>query len=537
MYENLEKLISEGDFKEALYEFQDEYFHIDEQSGKDAARLCVLEGTIWEALNDGAAELNALSRGLLYDYTNYEIYYMMGLYYKTINVNWAYLCMEMALNYCSVPEDRAVVESSFDEVKKLPGVRVRNTSVMILSYNDPELCRLSIEALEKYVALDSADIVVVDNASTQKETIDYLRKKKSSSKLKFSLIESSENLGFPKGCNLGAKNCDPENDIFFLNNDAVITPLSLFFMRMGLYDNRNVGAVSALSNSASLQEISSDEIKDFIENSLEAHPALYTHEQKESLKRVQEAFLTDNKRPWHKNCLPEDAITVFELFAASKSTFMQNPYIRTFRLTGFAVLISREAVNSVAADGMVFDELYSPGYFEDDDLGIRISLAGFEQYICKNSFVYHNGGDGFSGHNDAMEKGRNKFKGKWEFDVWEYSLPWVSACDEVIRLCNEKKGILKVLDLSCGMGANASYIKNKVSNVYICGICPNVFAAGIAQNIVDEAYFGNPNTIRIPDGNHSFDIVIAERAIACKPQIYRYLKADGEYIGDDRFSL
>ncbi len=512
MFDKLSDLISRGELQDALYEFQDEYFHINERTPSEAARLCVLEASIWEGLNDGTAELNALYNGLHYDQTNYEIYYMLGLYYMNINVNWAYLCLEMALDYCTDDGDVQIIESSFDMVRNRPDCRVRNTSVMILSYNDLELIQMCIDAINKYAPARS-EIVVVDNASTEEGVIDYLKEASRTSRLNFTLVLNDENLGFPAGCNLGAKKCAPGNDIFFLNNDAIVTPLSLFWLRMGLYDNRNVGATSAFSNSASLQEIDALSFKPFVDD-----------------KKVFEA-----EGAWHKKLGAARAYKAFEDYASERVPVYINPYVKSFRLTGFALLLSREAIFAVAPDLQVFDEFFSPGYFEDDDLGIRLSSAGFQEYICKNSYIYHNGGDGFEGHADAMEKGREKFESKWEFDIWSYSLPWESACEEVIRLAKEKKGMLRVLDFSCGLGANASYIKSRTTNVFIAGVCANSFAAAVAGNIADETAFGDANTTRLPWDDHSFDAVIAEKAYVSRGQIGRFLSPDGISICEDKY--
>ena len=513
MFDKLSELVSQGELQDALYEFQEEYFHIDERTPVEAAKLCVLEASIWEGLNDGTAQLTALYRGLSYDYTNYEIFYMLGLHYMNINVNWAYLCFETALDYCTSDEDRQVIESSFDMVRNAPGMRVRGTSIMILSYNDLDLIKMCIESVEKYAPSRGTEIVVVDNASTEAGVTEYLKSAEGSSRFPFKLVISSENLGFPAGCNLGTANCDPENDIFFLNNDAVLTPLSLFWLRMGLYDNRNVGATSAFSNSVSLQEIGEDSFKPYFS----------------------EDYAGDPEKPWHKKLTPDAAYKVFGNYVSDRIPVFSNPYIKFFRLTGFALLISNDALFTVAPDGKVFDEVFSPGYFEDDDLGIRLAIAGYEQYICKNSFIYHNGGGGFAGHSDAMERGREKFENKWGFDVWSYSLPWQSACDEVIRLAKEKNGVLNVLDFSCGLGANASYIKSMASNVNIAGVCANSFAAGIAENIADEVAFGDANTTRLPWADHSFDAVIAEKAFVSRGQIGRFITAGGESICEDKF--
>ena len=111
MYEKLTELIATGDYREALYEFQEEYLHISEKEPKDAAKLCLLEASLWEALADSTAEYDAIARGIAYDGGNYELFYMLGLYYADINVNQAYLAFEAALTYCMDENDREVIKN------------------------------------------------------------------------------------------------------------------------------------------------------------------------------------------------------------------------------------------------------------------------------------------------------------------------------------------------------------------------------------------------------------------------------------------
>ncbi len=505
MYEKLEKLINEGDYNEALYEFQNEFMKIDSQRDEDAARLCVLEASLWECLENSYAEYEAISRGFKYDQGNYELFYMLGLYYREINVDQAFLCMQMALHYCD-NEDKSDILYALNELKNDSALRVRKTSIMVLSYNDLEIMKMCIESIEKYVPKDSYELVIVDNASTEEGVCGYLRERRDSADYTFKLIESDENLGFPKGCNLGAEACDKENDIFFLNNDAVLTQNSLFWLRMGLYENRNVGACSGMSNSASLQEIEPAEFEIYAGQSLDKN--------------------------WHKNMDVEKSVSIFKGYANDHSLPKRKPYKRAFRLTGYALLVSRDALEVVASDGKVFDELFSPGYFEDDDLGIRIARAGFEQYVCDNSFIYHNGGSGFAGHNDAMEKSRQKFRDKWGFDVWAYSLPWDEAVSKVIALYNDKNKPLRVIDFACGLGTTGAYLKYIIPDIYVAGVCVNSFAASVAKNMIDDVSWGNLNTAFLPWNEHSFDVAIIEREFVCKLKASQYLLENGIIIDD-----
>ncbi|MBQ3798643.1 MAG: glycosyltransferase [Butyrivibrio sp.] len=513
MYEQLKEYIVQNEYKKALYELQEEYLCLQEKSDEEAANLFILEATLWEALADSAAEFDAIQKGLYYDNTNYELYYMLGLYFININVNWAYLCMEMALFYCKDEDDHAVIESSFEEIKNRKGIRVKNTSIMILSYNDLGLVKECIASIEEQLPKGSFEIVVVDNSSTEKGVIEYLREKRDNADYDFKLIESSENLGFPKGCNLGANACRKENDILFLNNDAVLTPLSLFWLRMGLYDSRNVGATGPLSNSASLQEVDISEFADLIPEDIS-----------------EKAKAEDVK--WHKLMPFSEALEIFKEYSSRRSVPLDIPYQRAFRLTGFALLLSRNAIREIEEDGCIFDESFSPGYFEDDDLGIRLAKAGFEQYICLNSFVYHNGGSGFEGHNNAMEAGRERFRAKWGFDVWGYCLPLEEACEKVLEEAKKHKRPLRVIDFSCGFGANAAYLKEKCKGIFVAGVCRTSEEAGIAGLIADECIYGDPNTIRLPWPDHTFDVVIADSEYVSRGQAGRCLAPGGLWFGD-----
>ena len=509
MYERLQELISSGDYKEALYEFQEEFLHIDRQTDEDAARLCLLEASLWEVLEDSFAEFDAIARGMKYDPQNYELFYMLGLFYKDVNINKAYLCVQQALLYCEVPEDAAAIRDMLFELEKDCSLRVKKLSIMVLSYNDPELLKKCIESIENTCFLEDTEVVVVDNNSTDEMVKEYLREKEGSASYVFKLIENKENMGFPLGCNLGAKNCDKDRDILFLNNDAVLMPNAVFFLRMGLYEDRNVGAVSALSNSASLQEIEPKQFEKYAGKEL--------------------------GQLWHKELSLEESLRIFNSYSKAMSIPKHDPYIRRFRLTGFALMVSKEALDVVAPERDVFDGLFSPGYFEDDDLGMRLARAGFMQLVCDNSFIYHHGGGGFEGHNDAMEKGRQKFIDKWGFDVWGYSLHWDEACKAIVELYNERKEPLRVIDFTCGFGATASFLKHEIPDIYVAGVCKAPFAASIAGNMADSVAWGDLNLCRLPWKNHSFDVALIDRTDVCKVRASQFIKQNGIIIDEEFF--
>ena len=115
-------------------------------------------------------------------------------------------------------------------------------SIIILKYKTKDLttdCINSItEQYKKELDENKFEIVVVDNNSEDGsfETISNLKAAISNLKV----IESKENLGFGKGCNLGAKHANGEY-LLFLNSDTLIKDQGFVKMVDYLKKNENIG--------------------------------------------------------------------------------------------------------------------------------------------------------------------------------------------------------------------------------------------------------------------------------------------------------
>jgi GT2 family glycosyltransferase len=85
----------------------------------------------------------------------------------------------------------------------------------------------------------------------------------------------------------------------------------------------------------------------------------------------------------------------------------------------------------------LFDEAFSPGYFEDDDYCIRTRRAGYRLTLCLDAFVHH----AHEGTFRSMDRGtigqviaRNKcyFESKWGV-TWTGSEGQYAYIDEAVR--------------------------------------------------------------------------------------------------------
>lgn len=466
MVEEIAKMIAEGRGREAAQAITRA-----KQEGKAGSDWIVLEAEL--AVTEGRIEeaRRLLAAGLEQDPEHSEFFVVLGETYSFENSNLAYLCFEQALLYCQKEEDEEMICAVMEEMRKRCGFRVRETSFLIVSYNDRELMKECVSAIRKSVRRGTYEIVVVDNRSTD-GVQKWLR-----DQLDIRLIENGRNVGYPTGMNIAYRACRKENDIFMLNNDAVLTPNAYFWLRMALYAGREVGAVGPMSNEASGQTIS---------------PAPAT---------MEETFL----------------------LAKGINLPSENPCEEALSLTGFAVLIGAEAAKSVSMEKDIMDDRYSPAYFEDDDLSVRILYAGYRNRIVHNALVYHKGGSGFPEGNvkeeeekvpaqakmELLQKSRKQFVDKWGFDIWAYKGVWTDFADVIDK---EQNAPIRILELDCGMGANLCYLQYRFPESVCVGIDRSPLAVGLGKRAADLRY-GDCETFAFPWRKHSFDYIFAVDAL------------------------
>ncbi len=264
-----------------------------------------------------------------------ELYIQMGDEFSKTNINQAYLCYEQASSLCEG-------DKYSEAIKKMNSCRlskdfyVHPTSFVILSYNSKDIMIECLEAIRNTCTKGSYEVVVVDSNSTD-GIREWLQEQND-----IKLILNDKFDGFAAGCNHGAKIAEVDNDIYLLNNDAIVTPRSLFYMRLALYSNEKIGAVGPVSSN------------------------------------VGEENLYDKVQRSHDEWM---------ILADSINCPSLNPIQYSHWLQGHALLIKRRVCDEV---GML-DTDFKFGGYEDTEYGIRLSMLGYQLAVCKNAFVYHYG--------------------------------------------------------------------------------------------------------------------------------------------------
>jgi GT2 family glycosyltransferase len=239
-------------------------------------------------------------------------------------------------------------------------------SIIIPCFNQLEFTRQCVAALIRHTRLPW-ELIAVDNGSTD-GTATYLAGVQDASAVRVEVITNPANRGFPAACNQGIKAARGDY-IVLLNNDVVITDAWLDQLVALAKSDAAIGMTGPMSNYASPPQL------------VEQVP--YT-----------------NMAEMHR-------------FASRWRTEHRGQWLTTSKLSGFCLLIKRRVLEAVGG----FDERFGIGFFDDDDLAMRVTQAGFTLAVAHDLFVHHFGSRTFAGAGvDAealLAENRSKFAAKW----------------------------------------------------------------------------------------------------------------------------
>ncbi|MBU3076087.1 glycosyltransferase [Clostridium estertheticum] len=333
----------------------------------------------------------------------------------------------------------------------------RKTSIIILTYNNLVYNRICVDSIRKYTKENTYEIIVVDNNSTD-GTREWLKEQKD-----IKAILNDENVGFPKGCNIGIESSDKENDILLLNNDTVVTPRWLDNLKECLYSDDKVGSTGSITNNCS-----------------------------------------------NYQSISVPYIDVNDMIPFTEATNISNPnkWEQKVRLVAFCMLIKRDVLNKIG----IMDERFTPGNFEDDDLCMRIIEAGYKMMLCNDSFIHHFGSSSFSKDyikfSNVLSTNRKKLEDKWGFNS---NVSSTLKFDIIDRINEPKENELNILEFDCGLGATLLKLKYQYPNAKVYGIETNPNIAKLSEKILEvmsEEFEENYKMNFKKDKSNFFDYII-----------------------------
>ncbi len=211
---------------------------------------------------------------------------------------------------------------------------MKKIAIITLTYNKlEEATKPFLESLYKFTDEENFDLILVENGSKD-GTREYLEEFKNT-KSNVTLIVNDENLGYSKGNNQGLREVlNKDYDyIGLLNNDILFTP-NWLFDTLKIFDlNPEIGMISPR-----IQKKCNFNSKNYLE-----HYKKYLSKFKGDYKQVLEPLFC-------------------------------------------CVLIKKEVFDKIG----LFDENFTPAFFEDNDLSFRAMYQGYLLVYSNSTFVFHN---------------------------------------------------------------------------------------------------------------------------------------------------
>ncbi len=220
--------------------------------------LCFSAAFLYHAIGKRDTEFLYIKAGFTLNHRSPELFMALADYYSVVNAQQCLICLYQALFYAKMQGKNDTAERVKVLIAALSnkGIEVPKTSFVILSFNTLGYIRQCLDSIKETVPLDRCQIIVVDNASTD-GSVEYLR-----SLDWITLVENKDNRGFPGGCNDGIAVSDSNNDIYLLNSDTILPLNAFFWLKMGLYENENIGSTGSITNyAANNQAVKNDDWK------------------------------------------------------------------------------------------------------------------------------------------------------------------------------------------------------------------------------------------------------------------------------------
>jgi GT2 family glycosyltransferase/tetratricopeptide (TPR) repeat protein len=254
-----------------------------------------------------------------------------------------------------------------DWFMQAPPVGDEPASLLILCCNEAEVTRQCLESVLRHTR-PPYELVLVDNGSGDDTPalLEAIKGREGPDRVE--VIRNDENLGFARGCNQALRAARGAY-LVLLNNDTVVTPGWLEgLIRHALSDYPNVGMVGPVTNYSRPPQL--------------VEPG-YT------------------------------SLDDLDAFALRRRKELAGQTLEAERLAGFCLLLRREVLDGVGA----LDESFGVGFFEDDDLCVRVRRAGYKLLVAQEVFVHHHGSRTFRNlgldTTALLRDNLERFRAKW----------------------------------------------------------------------------------------------------------------------------
>lgn len=231
-------------------------------------------------------------------------------------------------------------------------IPTRPITIVIPLYGDVGSSELCIQSVLDNGDLGVNSLLIVNDCGPEVEEMEAMALQLIESYSNVSYVRNPSNLGFVATCNRAVFEYDSsDNDVLLLNSDAALTAGAVREMASVLAADEKHGIVHPRSNEATIASVPVLPLVDR-NYSFEESAGIYNE---------------------LKHRLPRWTVTPVAV--------------------GFCFLFRRELAKNYG----LFDEIYSPGYSEENDFCWRVNRLGYSALLANHAYVTHLGSRSFSG--------------------------------------------------------------------------------------------------------------------------------------------
>lgn len=234
-----------------------------------------------------------------------------------------------------------------------PGSTPHPVTVVVPVYGDLPSLLDCVNSLKQNVDQSVHRVLLVNDDGPEADLIETAVLSAIDGEPGFAYARNEVNLGFVGNCNRAVLERDAsDNDILLLNSDTITTPGFIEELSAVLHSDPRHGAVCPRSNNATIAslpyKLRDPSVGRTIDRTAAVHQAV-------------------------KELLPRFSVAPVAM--------------------GFCILMRRELI----AEYGLFDEVFAPGYGEENDFCLRIGSHGYVSLIAHHALVFHAGGKSFIG--------------------------------------------------------------------------------------------------------------------------------------------
>jgi GT2 family glycosyltransferase len=233
---------------------------------------------------------------------------------------------------------------------------MNRVNIIVPVYGDPKGLKICLGSLKKYYQnLDWVDVYFVNDCGPEAGKLEKIIKSRIDDVSNFYYHSNPENLGFVKNVNNATFNIvkDKKADILLVNSDSEVKTGAIEELRKLLNDHKDFAAVNPRTNNAVM--FGGVSISVPLDSNLSGRP--------------------DKS---------------YRLFKKRIKTTPEYEKIPVY--SGFFVLIRRKVIDKIG----LLDEVYEKGYFDDNDMSMRIRKLGYKCVVSNRAFAVHFGSTSFS---------------------------------------------------------------------------------------------------------------------------------------------